>query len=240
MFMLTYAMVVACLAHVSWRGLRERRWPPALNGMLSVCFLCLSMLGISALLGRGGSVFAAGFTVLALLVLLAMAMHRFAGPGVSAAECGFAIAYAAAALCSASYLMSELVAASLPDASGLVRALHGALPAGQILIAAAGGLAFLAFHEMPERRLARFLILVTSALAAAGMAAGMLLLPHPWAFLDGPVGAGRAAVLSASVFLSLLTVQSCLVDPGRWTLGAGLALMLMAGYPMRIAEQQML
>jgi hypothetical protein len=251
-FFLAVLFVVLALIQLAYRTARVRAWPAGLNGFLAVCFLCLASLGFVAASAESGPGFAIGFTLLALATLLFLAMHAFAAsPSVWIRA--FAVCYAAAAICSAAGTLPRFLgrlAAEAPPAiarflpSGPSPAAAGALSAGYVLLAVAGALAFLAFCDLEGRsswastRLA-FSIL-PSGLAAMAFALGCLIAPSRMALLGGHASGVTVLLLTSALFLGTLTAASAILDPPRRGLGFGLLMLVLAGYPLRIAHQDML
>jgi hypothetical protein len=236
MFFVAYALALACLVDLSWKTLRDRRWPAGLNGFLAVCFLLLALLGISALTGSGGPRFAAGFTVLSLAVVLTLAMHAFAHAR-GASPRALLVAFTGAAVCSAFSVGAEALARGASVSSAWLRASDAALPAGEALLAAAAAFAFLAWHDASGP--GAWAGIVPAGLGAIALAAGSVLPSPRWALVEG-LSPMRLALLACALFLATLTGLSCLVDPRRRAMGAGILVLLLAGFPLRIAHQQML
>jgi hypothetical protein len=104
--------------------------------------------------------------------------------------------------------------------------------------------AFIAFSEGWEdqdRRKERLrMAILLGALAGTAYAAGCLLAPlslAPHGARNGPI---TVAILSWSLFLGVATASANLLRPGRRPLAYGLLVLVLAGFPLRIAYQQML
>lgn len=236
MFFVAYALVIACLVDLSWKTLRDHRWPAGLNGFLSICFLCLAMLGISVVMAPGGPLFAAGFTVLSLAVILALTMHAFT-TAASLSSRALLVTWTGAVVCSAFVVMAEALARGGGVASAWLRAADAAHPAGEALLAAAAACAFLSLHDASAP--GAWAGLVPAGLGAAALAAGSVLPSPRWALVEG-LHPMRLALLACALFLATLTGLSCLPDPKRRTAGVGVLVLLLAGFPLHIAHQQML
>ncbi|HEY3176469.1 MAG TPA: hypothetical protein VGK94_12005 [Candidatus Polarisedimenticolia bacterium] len=248
-FFLAFFIVFLALVHIAYRVVRFRIWPAGLNGFLSTCLLCLAVLGFSAMVTERGPAFATGFTLLALMILLLVAMHAFAVTG-SASMRAFAVLYSAAALSSAvgtigwslGSLQRELGSGQGTLVPESVSA--AALSAGRLLLGGAGVAAFVAFSdgwgetERGKERLRMALLL--GALAGAGYAAGCLLAPPALALHPAPAGPVTVAILSWSLFLGVTTASINLFGPGRGPFAYGLVLLVLAGFPLRIVHQHML
>src|SRR5262249_13089445 len=99
-FFIAFFIVVIALITAAYRALRFRFWPAGLNGVLAVSLPGLSALGVSAVLMERGPIFATGFTLLALVTVLFLAMHAFSSTGMGWGRV-FAVVYSGALVCSA-------------------------------------------------------------------------------------------------------------------------------------------
>jgi hypothetical protein len=238
MFFAAYALVVLSLVNLSWRALREGRWPSGLNGFLSVCFLSLAMLGAAAVTGAGGPFLVLGFTMLSWMTLVSICMHAFSDPTASVPAKAFTVLYAAAALCSSVWLAVTFLADVISPAAAAWDTIEKAVPAGEALLVGAAICAFLAFHD--TKRPGAWSGAGPAALAAAAVAAASLVPDGRWAVLGAHPHPLRVALMSCAVFLAGLTGGSLLRDEERRAAGFGLLYLLLAGFPLRLAHQQML
>ncbi|MGH9870138.1 MAG: hypothetical protein ACREAA_18500 [Candidatus Polarisedimenticolia bacterium] len=234
MFFAAYLLVVVSLVSLSSRTWRQGRWPGWLNTFLSLGFLGLAALGVAAVGGARSEAFVLIFTALSLVIVLAICMHGFT-TGWSASARAFTVAYGAAALCSSAHLAWQTAGTSTAWLRSPL--FEQALPAGQTLLAAAAVCAFLAFHDAGAP--GAWSGAGPAALAAAAVAASTLFGSGHLA-LDGDAHPARVTLMAGTVFLAGLTGASCLRDPLRRQTGMGLLLLVLAGFPLRIAHQQML
>ncbi len=238
MFFAAYALVVLSLVNLSWRALREGRWPSGLNGFLAVCFLSLAMLGAAAVTGAAGPFLVLGFTLLSWITLVAICMHAFSDPAATLPARAFTVLYAAAALCSSVWLAASFLSDAISPAAGAWDAVEKAVPAGEALAMGAAICAFLAFHD--TKRPGAWSASGPAALAAAAVAAASLMPDGRWALLGEHPHPLRVALMTCTVFLAGLTGGSLLRDEERRAAGFGLLYLLLAGFPLRLAHQQML
>ena len=251
-FILAFVLVIVALLNVAHRSLRFRLWPAGLNGFLVVCLVCLAGLGLAAMISSPGPVFAVAFTILSMATFFFIAMHAFAGEASQRAR-AFIIFYAAGLLCSSVVTLGDF-AAWLPRqvrgstfaelVSAVTEPADAALLAGAVLMCLAAVFAFLSYADLEAARtrfgvLSWFAILV-SVMAAAGLAAGSLLAPVRLALLGGDPGILRVLMLSFALFAGTLTALLNLLQPETRLLGYGLLLLLLAGFPVVIAHQQLL
>ncbi len=253
-FLLAFLLATVTLAAVAGRAIRRRPWPPGLNGFIAVCLLCMAVMGLSAAFWDKGPGFAILFTLLALMAVVFIAMDGFTS-GRGPWERTLMVIYCAAAACSAVSVALRfagrftLAAGSggtgrLPGIGRILDASGYAMSAGGVLIAGACIAAFMAYADpggRGEGARRRFVLsLAASGTAAALFAAACVLGPRSLSPL-GP-GAARVEVLVVSwcLFVSILTALSTTLDPHRRGLGYGLLLLVIAGYPLRIAYQDIL
>lgn len=247
-FVPALALVMLSIAAIAIGLLREPRWPAGLNGFIAACLLTLVLLGTAAFGAAISPLLVLGFTSLSLLTFLTIAMHAFAtraSPWIGA----FAVVYGAALICSA---LTQVALLAAPDTGGPGAASELfagwaarrdlARQAGELLLAAAAALAFMAWcnvHPMggdPRRlRLAIIAAIPAGALfALATMGMGQS------QEIAGRAGWWMPALLTGSVFLAAVTSLACLLDPDQRTRGLGILMLLLAGFPLRIAYQQLL
>ena len=246
-FHLAFFVVTLALMHVAYRTLRQSVWPRGFNAFLALCLLCLSALGVAAFTMGGGPGFAILFTVVSLTATLLLAMHAFSIAG-SAWVRAFAVCYCGALVCSAVGTIARLAGDTTSWRSAGEQLHLRALPGGEVLLVAAGLLSFMAFYEFgwdrsphgPERGGTKMLPLLLGLVAGAGLAGGCLLAPERLALLGPNPGAARVIMLSAALFLGTTTAAAGLLDPDGRLQGYGLLLLLLAGFPMRIAYQHLL
>jgi len=253
-FLLAFLLATVTLAAVAWRTLRHRPWPTGLNGFIAVCLLCMAVMGLSAAVWDKGPGFAILFTLLALIAVLFVAMDGFAA-GRGAWERAFMVTYCGAAACSAFSVALRfagrfaLAAGSgrggrFPSLRQLIDASGYALSAGGVLVAGACIAAFMAYANPgarggPVRR--RFLLsTAVSAVVAALFAAGCILGPGSLSPLGARPAGGEVLLVSWCLFLSILTAVSTTLDPQRRGVGYGLLILVIAGFPLRIAYQDIL
>lgn len=240
-FFLAFLFVTMALINASYRTLRHRLWPGGLNGTLAVGMLCLAALGISAMVMEHGPAFAIGFTLLALVTALLIAMHAYSTSAGTWPRL-FAVCYGGTLVSSAVGTVARL--------SGGIAALDvsrelasRATSAGEILLAASGVASFMAFFDFERRGElggATGLAFLMGALAATGFAVGCLIAPGRVALLGPDVAVWRVLMLSTALFLTTMTATASLLDPSRRLQGYGLLLLLLAGFPLRIAYQHMM
>ncbi len=246
-FWLGFFFCLAALVTIAWNSIRRKLWPAGLNGFLSVCFLSLTALSASALVVRHGPAFAMGFTLLAILTLLFMASHAFSVTS-SRWEKGLAVFYSAAVLCSMvdSFIAFSEQLALLDSGPGSVLSDLGepALAAGTLLIAATGVCAFMAFcdqgRSVSPGGPPLWSVILVSAAPAVGFAAGCLVAPPGQALLGPEPEPIAVVLLSAAIFLGSMTAAVSLLGPQKRALGYGLLLLMLAGFPLRIAYQDLL
>lgn len=250
-FFLAFFFVTLALGNVAYRALRHPLWPAGLNGFLSLCLLCLVMLGFSAVVTERGPLFAAAFTGLSLLTLLFIAMHAFVAAGCSASMRILAVCYGAAAICSAGATLSgtlglsgSILRVGLPGILSGPAFATGALRAGQTLLAVAAAAAFFAFAPWVASGgrggARRWPALTLGAVAAVGFAGGCLLAPARVALLGGKASPLVVITLSWVLFLGVVSAASNMTDPERRLRAYGILLVLLAGFPLRIAHQQLM
>ncbi|HET6372094.1 MAG TPA: hypothetical protein VFG76_02225 [Candidatus Polarisedimenticolia bacterium] len=249
-FSFAFILVTLALVAVASRALRHRHWPAGLNGFLVVCFACLAMLGLSAMVVAYGPLFPIGFTALSGLTLVALAMHSFSARR-SWWDRAFAVFYTSAILCSLLSSMSRLSLALPADASarrvlGALDGLSGpALSAGRMALTLASVAAFMAYcdfgRDSAENRWSRFGgPIALSSLAAIAFMAGCLLAPPDIALLGFGPPPATVLLLTCALFLAGMAATANLFSPERRGLGYGLLLLILAGFPLRIAYEHML
>ena len=247
-FILGFFFALAALVTIASNAIRRRLWPAGLNGFLAVCLLSLTALGVSAMALQHGPVFAAGFTTLAVLTLLFMAMHAFS-VSTSSWEKAFTVSYCAAVLCStADAFIGFAGALAILDGSRFASASFNlgdsALSAGTVLLTASSVCAFMAFCDLKRFAAAGnppvWTVTLVSAAPAVGFAAGCLLAPSQLALLGASPEPLGVALLSAAIFLGSMTAAVNLLDAENRSLGYGLLLLMLAGFPLRIVYQDML
>jgi hypothetical protein len=248
-FFPAFFFVVMALLVVASRSLRLRFWPPGLNGVLTLCLLGVAILGFSAVATSRGPVFAIAFTALSVVTLLLMAMHAYSATA-SGWEKVFAVAYGAAMVCSALATVLRF-AADMPKeglARGTVDRFAGlsepGLSAGTLFLSAAGAAAFMAFHEVRRsevgagaRRIAAMVLSIAPSLA---FAAGCLVAPPELALIGPDPAPISVLLLSCALFFGLLAALTALMGERSKGRGYGLLLLVLAGFPLRIAYQDML
>ncbi len=241
-FILAYVLVLAVLVTIARTALRDRVWPAGPNGFLVSCLLILVVLGCAAPIADVGPAFATAFTGIAILTLMMMGMHAFVRGG--AAVKAFVVCYAAGACCSALLTTGSFASwwtggSPLPD-----RILSAADSSGLILIALAGSLALIAFADttasFASRPVPARLSALTAALAALGFAWLCLVAPDRFSPIGPDPGILAVILIAYGIFAGLLAASMNLIDPVRRTRGYGILLLLLAGYPQRIALQDML
>jgi len=242
-FQLNFLFILLALVGVSYRTLRIRPWPAGLNGFLAVSWLSLSALGIAAAALASGPAFGISFVALSLIVLLFLAMHRYA-VSESASVRSFTIAYSAAMLCSGLTETLEFATWPVGPSASLSRLQGQILSAGQILLWLASIAAFLAFFEMearrPGARRARWAGITIAGVVSLAFAGGCLLALSRLAILEGETSPLGVFLLSTSLFLAAATAGSNLLQATTRRTGFGLLLIILAGYPLRIAHQNLL
>lgn len=241
-FLLAFVLVTLALLAIAWRTLKDHPWPSGLNGFLAVCFLCLALLGATAGIVPSGPAFAIAFTLLSLLTLLFVAMHAFATSD-SVWERSFLVLYSASVLAGALGTVPRFAARIAPGSEALMAAAQRALDAGTALSAVAAALAFMAYVDTPLRGAGAgrsWAGLLLGALGAGALAAGSLMAPESLSLLGGSSSPVEVLLLSMALFLGSMTAVTNLLEPRRRTIGYGLLLLVLAGYPMRIAHQDML
>lgn len=248
-FFPAFFFVVMALLVVASRSLRMRFWPPGLNGFLSLCFLGVAILGFSAVATARGPLFAIAFTALSVVTLLLMAMHAYSVTA-SAWEKAFAVAYGAAMVCSALATIIQF-AADMPG-EGLSRGTAGrfaglsgpALSAGTLFLSSAGAAAFMAFHEVRRSDAGagarQTIAMVLSIAPALAFAAGCLVAPPELALIGPDPAPISVLLLSCALFFGLLTALTVLMGGRTKGRGYGLLMLVLAGFPLRIAYQDML
>lgn len=249
-FFLAFFFVTLALGNVAYRALRHPLWPSGLNGFLSLCLLCLVMLGFSAVVTERGPLFAAAFTGLSLLTLISIVMHSFVAAG-SASMRILSVCYGAAAICSAGATLSGTMSLSGSPLRGLLPRLLsgpeftlGVVRAGQALLAVAAAATFFALTPWlattQSGRGRKWPAIALGALAAVGFAGGCLLAPARVALLDGKAPPIVVITLSWVVFLGVVSAASNMTDPEHRLRAYGILLVLLAGFPLRIAHQQLM
>jgi len=253
-FMMAFLLATLTLAAFGWRAMRHRLWPQGLNGFVSVSLLCMSAMGLSAVLWERGPGFAIVFTLLALMTILFIAMNGFIADRTPW-ERALMVIYSSAAACSAVSVALRFAGrfamtsgpGEIPRFLSLRRLLDAsgyALSAGSVLLAGACLAAFMAFGEPGEKGSAarwRFVLSGAGAgIAAALFAAACLLGSRTFSPLGQDAGTLEVLIFTWCLFVATLTALSTSMDPGRRGLGYGLLLMVIAGYPLRIAYQDML
>jgi len=242
-FMLAFFLVTITLVNVSSRMLRQRIWPDGANGFLAFCLVCLAALGVVAFAFGLGPTVAAGYTVMALVAALTLAMHEFARSG-SAWVKAFVVSYCGALVCSAVAALAR-AAGDFPIIGGGDALLsEAAVTGGQVLFAGAGVMSFLAYFDFGASRggttgLAG-LPLILGTVTGGGFAIACLLAPDRLALLGPHPSPVRVMFLASSLLLASMTVSSCLLRPDRRLVGYGLLMMLLAGFPLRVAYQHMM
>jgi hypothetical protein len=245
-FHLAFFVVTLALIHLAYRTLQLPVWPRGLNAFLALSFLFLSALGVTAFTMGGGPGFAILFTLVSLTTVLLLAMHAFSIVGSSWFR-AFAICYCGALVCSAAGTIARLAGDMTTWREAGERLHQRALSGGELLLVAAGLLSFMSCYGLgrpstPRARQAgpSAMPLLLGSLVGAGFAAGCLLAPVHLALLGPAPGAVRVTMLSAALFLATTTTAASLFEPGLRLQGYGLLLLLLAGFPLRIAYQDLL
>ena len=240
-FMLSFALAIVLLITLARTALTSRIWPPGLNGFLAVCLMSQAALGIGAAIGEPGPAFAAAFTLIAVMAAIAIATHAYAAAGGFMRA--FLVTYVSSVLCSGITTVASfghrLGILSMP-----VTVAGASYTAGLILLALSGVLAFLAFTEPMHlfqlgKRAASFAV-ITAAAASLGFAAACLLGDASIAPLGTRPSVPLVLMLSFAIFTGGLSIAANLLSPERRFAGYGLLMMLLAGFPQRIALQDML
>src|SRR5262249_43449923 len=144
-FLLAFFILTVALTMIATRLLRAPVWTPGLNTFVSLGELCLATLGVSAFAIGGGAAFAAGFSLLALAIVLVVSMSAMVRPAFGW-ERAFAVCYASTVIASTTSMIAGAVASG--RMAGRADALAaGALKGGELLLACSGVLSFLAFHR---------------------------------------------------------------------------------------------
>ncbi|HKY31316.1 MAG TPA: hypothetical protein VJV23_02185 [Candidatus Polarisedimenticolia bacterium] len=241
-FTLAFLLSIAVLLNLAFRAARRPAWPGGLNTFLGICFVGLAAMGVSALAADAGPVLAIGFTSLSLVALMAIAMHAFAVL-TPAWPRAFAVAYAAAALCSAASVVPAFLERLAWAPARRPELLVQAPRAGEVLLAAAGVLSFLAWAEARPGGAARIqaaVALVPAGMAGLGLAAASLMTAPETGLLGARPEAWRVLLLSSGLFLAVLTATLNLMSPRTRGVGYGLLFLTLAGFPLRIAHQDAL
>ena len=241
-FWLSLALAIVLLITLARTALTSRIWPPGLNGFLAVCLMSQAALGIGAAIGETpGPAFAAAFTLIAVMAAMAIATHAYAA--AAGFMRAFLVTYVSSVLCSGITTVASfghrLGIFSMP-----VAVAGASYTAGLILLALSGVLAFLAFtepmHLFDLGKKAAFFAVVTAASASLGFAAACLLGDASIAPLGTRPSVPLVLQLSFAIFAGGLSIAANLLSPERRFVGYGLLLMLLAGFPQRIALQDML
>ncbi len=247
-FVLSFLLVLMGLAAVGAGALRRRLWPAGYNSALAAALLSLAALAVVAAMGGHGPVLAIVFTALTLLALMLIGMLGFSGADSPAGRT-FAVLYTSSVLCSGFAAIAGF-AEQIPMGAAARRTARAAADLSEPAVMAGTGLLLLAacaaFLAHTGRRAEagggsiRWRPAALAALPAVCLAAGALLAPPELSPLGPEVGPLRVGLLSCALFLGVTTAVSTLVDARRRTVGYGLLLLVLAGYPLRIAYQDLL
>jgi hypothetical protein len=249
MFFLAFLVLIPTMISIAYATLRLPAWPGYLNGLISMGLLTLSALAVSASVGPKGPAFALGFTVLGLLLSLAMLAGFYERQPTGAAR-GFAVA-----------LAGSLVCFSVAEGGGLAASL-GLIPRSPVLepasmaggwwlLFAAGVLAFFTFAPGAEAgpRAGRAAAYGLSAATAFGLALGVIFQPAILQGIRPALGSGswgllpdifRTGAAVAALFLVSLTAIRGLQRPALRPRALGLIFLVLAGYPRWVAYQHLL
>ena len=241
-FFLAFFFVTLALCNVAYRALQDPLWPPGHNGVLALCLLCLALFGFSALILERGPLFAALYTCLSTVTLLLIGMNAFVTTRSTSVKV-LAVCYGAATICSASSTLSSTLAGMMPGPLTRPVLAAGAVAAGHAILVVAAGAAFIALTPwgLPTRRPFGTLgPIAAGTLTACGFTAGVLLAPDRMAFLGGRTAPLTMLALSWVIFLGTVCVVTNLMQPHRRMRAYGILLVMLAGYPLRIAHQQMM
>jgi len=240
-FHLAFLLATAALVHVASRVVRDRVWSPGVNGFLATCLFCLATLGLAAAALEPGPLHAVSFTLLSLLTLLVVGMQAYGAPR-SMWRGTFAVTYSAAIVCSAAATIVRFMENG-PETAPLLDD-GAARAAGEILLLVASAAGFIAFVEIgTQGRRGRTRVLASLLLAggvATGFASLCLIAPPGLSPLAPEAGAVSIWLLSCALFMAGLTALMNLFEPWRRMLGYGLLLLLLAGFPLRLAYHQLI
>ncbi len=251
MFFVAFLLLLPTLITVAYAALRLPAWPPPLNGFISIGLLTISALGVSASVGPRAPSFALGFTVLGLLLSLAMLAGFFERQESPAAR-WFAVA-----------LGGSLTSISVAEAAGLASTLDliprspvlisAALSSAWWLLFAAGGLAYFAFAPLTVNgaggRAGRLATLGLSTVSSFGLILGAFFHPAILQRVAPALGTGAGGMLAdvfkvsaaaAALFLVSLTALRGLALPHLRAASLGLIFLLLAGYPRVVVYQHLL
>jgi hypothetical protein len=245
-FVIALALCLALLMGQATRALGRRPGGPWINGLLAGCIMALITTSLSAAMLPVGPAFVAGFSLLSVLIVLLVVGQSY--PGLETGwQRGCAVALASLMVCSC---LSQLALVSSRAASARLAAVAGgfesaAASAGFLLAAAAGVLSFMAWSDLesahrPDRP---WRLSLEGALSGAGslaFAAVCLFPPRSASMGALPQSWPAVAAASASLFLAGVTALGNMMTPGRAHVGYGLLFMILAGFPLRTALQNLL
>ena len=242
-FLLSSALAIVLLIALSRIAMTSRIWPGGLNGFLAVCMTIQAALGIGAWIGPEGPgpAFAIAFTLISLMAVTAMGAHAHATMGGFARM--FLVLYVSSVLCSAVTTVASfghrLGVQSMPE--WIVAASY---TAGFTLLCLSAVIAFVAFADTQHLHLMRetsaIFAIVVAAAASLGFAALCLLAGGDIALLGPHPSVPLVLLASFAIFAGTLSIALNLLNPERRLIGYGLLLLMLAGFPQRLALQDML
>ncbi len=243
-FVVSLVLCLSLLMGQTTRALGRRPGDAWRSGLVAGGLMALITISLSAALIPVGPAFVAGFTLLALVIVILVIGQRYAGLATGWQRC-FAVLCAGAASCSALSQLAQVgaVSGSVGMAIPAEAIRHSASGAALLLAAAAGACSYLAWMEAVHETTRFGWRSLEGAVSGAGSLAfaAICIFPVRGSAISAlPEAWPAVAAASACLFLAGLTALSNIFAPGRARVGYGLLFMILAGIPLRTVLQNLM